>query len=42
VAHDPEVERAGDVLGVLEPVLELGVTVDVSRISNAAEKVELA
>ena len=42
VADDPQVEVAGDVLGVLEPVLELAVARDVLGIVEVAEELELA
>ena len=42
VAHDPQIELAGDVLGVLEPVLELGVTRDMRGIADAVQQGELA
>ena len=41
VAHDPQIELAGDVLGVLEPVLELGVTRDMRGIADAVQQGEL-
>ncbi len=41
VLDDPQVEAAGDVLRVLEPVLELGVSGEVGRVVEMLEQVKL-
>ena len=41
VLHDPEVERARDVLRPLEPVLELRVPAHVVGVAQAEQQVEL-
>ncbi len=42
VADDPQIELARDVLGVLEPVLELAVAGDVGGIVEVQQQVDLA
>ena len=41
VLDDPEVERAGNRLGVLEPVLELAVALDVGGVVDVGEQLQL-
>ena len=41
VLDEPQIERPGDVLGVLEPVLEGAVALDVARVADVGQQLQL-